>query len=137
MNNANSIRKPEQIKLITECRQSGLSDYQWCREQGINPGTFYNWISRLRKSGYIIPDSECQVNGTPVRQEVVKLDLIEREITSPVIEEQNTSIPASVSNTGIAAEIECGNLKIRFFNGADSLVIQNTLKCIGGMPHAW
>ena len=25
------VRKDEQIKLIMECRQSGLSDYQWCR----------------------------------------------------------------------------------------------------------
>ena len=135
--NANSIRKPDQIRLITECRQSVLSDYQWCREQGINPGTFYNWISRLKKAGYTIPDSESKVYATPVKQEVVKLDLIEREVTPPAIAEQNTSIPTSVSDTCIATELECGNIKIRFFNGADNFVIQNTLKCIGGMLHAW
>lgn len=50
-------RKDEQIRLIMECRQSGLSDYQWCQKQGINAGTFYNWVSKLRKSGYTIPDS--------------------------------------------------------------------------------
>ena len=55
---ANVVRKPEQIRLITECRQSGFSDYQWCREQEINPGTFYDWVSKLRKAGYTIPDSE-------------------------------------------------------------------------------
>ena len=135
--NANSIRKPDQIRLITECRQSGLSDYQWCREQGIKPGTFYNWISRLRKAGYTIPDSGNDVCSTPVRQEVVKLDLIERETVSPAIAEQNTSVPTTTSDIPIAAEIECGNIKIRFFNGADNLVIRNTLKYIGGMPHAW
>ena len=43
------IRKDEQIRLIMECRQSGLSDYQWCQRQGINAGTFYNWVSKLRK----------------------------------------------------------------------------------------
>ncbi len=52
--NPNCVRKPEQIKLIMECRQSGLSDYQWCREQGIHPGTFYNWVSKLRKAGYTL-----------------------------------------------------------------------------------
>ncbi len=31
----NGVRKPEQIKLIMECHQSGLSDYQWCRKQAI------------------------------------------------------------------------------------------------------
>lgn len=41
------VRKDEQIKLIMECRQSGLSDYQWCQRQDINAGTFYNWFSKL------------------------------------------------------------------------------------------
>ena len=39
----------EQYRLIMECRKSGLSDYQWCLNNDINPGTFYNWVKRLRK----------------------------------------------------------------------------------------
>ncbi|WP_418700229.1 IS66 family insertion sequence element accessory protein TnpA, partial [Barnesiella intestinihominis] len=27
-----------------ECRQSGLTDHQWCVEHDIKPGTFYNWV---------------------------------------------------------------------------------------------
>ena len=34
----------EQYRLIMECRSSGLSDFQWCNEHGIKPGTFYNWV---------------------------------------------------------------------------------------------
>lgn len=64
--NPNGVRKPEQIKLIMECRQSELSDYQWCQKQDINPGTFYNWVSKLRKAGYTIPDSESKVSRVPV-----------------------------------------------------------------------
>ena len=30
-----------------ECRQSGLTDHQWCVEHDIKPGTFYNWVKRL------------------------------------------------------------------------------------------
>lgn len=46
----------EQYQLIMECRSSGLSDYQWCTEHDINPGTFYNWVKRLRKKAcYDIP----------------------------------------------------------------------------------
>jgi transposase-like protein len=46
----------EQYELIMECRNSGLSDYQWCQEHDINPGTFYNWVKRLRrKACYDIP----------------------------------------------------------------------------------
>lgn len=120
-----------------ECRQSGLSDYQWCKKQGINPGTFYNWVSKLRKAGYTIPDSAGKVLGVPVIQEVVKLDLVESETSAPAMMEQSTSIPALSGVPCIAAEIECGNIRMRIFNGADAAVVQNTFQCIGGMFHAW
>ena len=64
--NPNGVRKPEQIKLIMECRQSGLSDYQWCQNQGINPGMFYNWVSKLRKAGYTNLDSESKTYRVPM-----------------------------------------------------------------------
>ena len=34
----------EQIRLINECRQSGMTDADWCRENDIAVSTFYNWI---------------------------------------------------------------------------------------------
>ena len=135
--NPNGVKKPEQIKLIMECRRSGLSDYQWCQKQGINPGTFYNWVSKLRKAGYTIPDSAGKVVGVPVMQEVVKLDLAESETSAPAMMEQSTSLPALSGVPCIAAEIECGNIRMRIFNGADAAVVQNTFQCIGGMFHAW
>lgn len=76
-------RKNEQIKLIMECRESGLSDYQWCKANGIHPGTFYNWVSKLKKSGYTIPDSESRNKAIPILQEVVKVDLVEQGVTKP------------------------------------------------------
>ena len=135
--NPTFVRKPEQIKLIMECRRSGLSDYQWCKTKDIKPGTFYNWVSKLKKSGYAVPESKSKSTGIPVRQDVVKLDLIDHEIPAPVMVEQNASrlpLPA-VSN--VAAEIRYGSITLRLFNGADTAVVQNTLQCIGGMPHAW
>ena len=43
------IPTEEQYRLIMECRQSGLTDHQWCVEHDIKPGTFYNWVKRLRQ----------------------------------------------------------------------------------------
>ena len=60
------VRKDEQIKLIIECRQSGLSNYQWCRKRDINSGTFYNWVSKFPKNGYAFPDSQSKSVGTAV-----------------------------------------------------------------------
>ena len=44
-----NIRKPrvpkeEQLKLINECRSSGMTDIDWCREHGIAVSTFYTSI---------------------------------------------------------------------------------------------
>jgi transposase-like protein len=41
----------KQIKLINECRKSGMTDADWCRENGIAVSTFYNWISRCLHNG--------------------------------------------------------------------------------------
>ena len=38
----------EWMKLVTECRQSGLTDAAWCHEHGISPSCFYNAVTRLR-----------------------------------------------------------------------------------------
>ena len=43
---AKRVSREEQLKLIMECRSSGLSDYQWCEAHGIHAGTFYNWVSK-------------------------------------------------------------------------------------------
>lgn len=41
----------EWMELVTECRQSGLTDAAWCNEHGISPSCFYNAVTRLRKKG--------------------------------------------------------------------------------------
>ena len=56
----------QQFQLIMECRNSGLSDYQWCKEHGIHPGTFYNWVSRLRRKACCeIPESISKAEPSP------------------------------------------------------------------------
>ncbi len=47
----------EWMELVTECRQSGLTDAAWCNEHGISPSCFYNAVTRLRKKACQIPDS--------------------------------------------------------------------------------
>ena len=130
------VCKEDQIRLIMECRQSGLSDFQWCEQNGVYPGNFYNWVSKLRKSGYIFPESAAKSNATPNRQEVVKLDLIRDLEPSPVIE-QNVSRAISPETPSVAAELLVGGITLRLFNGADEQLIQNTFRLIGGMNHAW
>ena len=135
---ARRVSREEQLKLIMECRSSGLSDYQWCEAHGILPGTFYNWITRLRKAGITVPASGTRHLATPVSQEVVKIDLVGTPSSSAAIMEQNTNIQAlPVTDTGAAMEIVTGNSIIRFFNNTNPELIRTTLQCLGGMSHAW
>jgi len=130
------VCKEDQIRLITECRQSGFSDYQWCEQNGIHPGNFYNWVSKLRKQGYTFPESEAKSNALPNVQEVVKVDLIPSP--NPGLQmEHNASLAKTSDSPTVAAELRIGGITLRLFNGADEQLIQNTLRCIGGLNHAW
>ena len=86
---------------------------------------------------YAFPVSESKSSLVPAKQEVVRLDLAEHEEPVCSMVEQNVSHPAITATANVAIEIKYGNMTLRLFNGADALVIQNTLKCIGGVSHAW
>lgn len=130
------VRKDEQIRLIMECRQSGLSDYQWCQRQDINVGTFYNWVSKLRTAGYTFPDSKSKSEGAVVVQDVVKVNLVSEDMSGSVIE-QNTRPIATPSTPSVAAELVVGNVTLRLFNGADQNLIRCAMQCMGGATRAW
>ena len=129
------VSTDEQFRLIMECRQSGLSDYQWCKVNDINPSTFYNWINRNRKSGMEIPLSSDKKTSTPL-QEVVKVNLVPQStsVSAPIQVEQNTCIDTDLPTRELpAVEILIGNATIRFFNSTDKSLIEATLGCIGGV----
>ena len=64
----------ELFDLITECRTSGVSDFQWCKKHRIKNSTFYAWIKKLRNKGESIPESEYRRGSmNPQKNEVVKV----------------------------------------------------------------
>ncbi len=72
---AKHISSDEQFKLILECRQRSLADYQWRQTNDImiiNPGTFYNWTSRLRKRGMVIPCSAATMEPAAAELQAAK-----------------------------------------------------------------
>ena len=71
---AKAVTVAEQYRLITECRASGMTDYQWCVEHNIKPGTFYNWVKRLRQSGDVDIPAPAG-NKEPARQDIVEIHL--------------------------------------------------------------
>ena len=124
----------KQYQLIMECRGSGLTDFQWCKEHGIRPGTFYNWVSRLRKKACReIPESISKAAPSPA-QDVVRLNFnpkAERpESMFPV--QPALGNPSRISELSARIEISLGGATIRIANGADPAILERILSFVGG-----
>lgn len=65
----------EQFRLVTECRQSGLTDAQWCMKNDISPSSFYNWTSRLRQKGVDLPTPSAAASVP--EQDIVRIDIVQ------------------------------------------------------------
>lgn len=126
----------QQYQLIMECRGSGLTDYQWCKEHGIHPGTFYNWVSRLRKKAcYDIPAPVSRDRHVPsATQEVVRLDFgtntnTVNELPSEPLIQTVTSQQVTLTAT---IEISLGTAIIRIANGTEPAMLDRILCFVKG-----
>lgn len=140
---AKRVPYEQQLQLIMECRQSGLSDYQWCQEHNINPGTFYNWVSRHRKKACEdIPDGNAK-NDIPVtvsHQEVVRIDpkqLCEESFDQPAVA-MTECVPVKVApelpcSNGHAMEIVLNGAILRISNDISPGLLSQTLRILKGI----
>lgn len=111
----------EQYRLIMECRKSGLSDYQWCLNNDINPGTFYNWVSRLRKNNCKdLPDKNPSSPYEPAKQEVVKIEMNSLSTSNAI--DKNTD--------ALVMELVIGNMGLRISNETDPLLLAKTIRIL-------
>lgn len=120
----------EQYKLIMECRSSGLSDFQWCRENDINPATFYNWVSRLRRKACEIPDpSEAEMIPLEA-QDVVRLQIKPDPVTaSPLMREQPQPILSEECPAPIVIRLRDASISLQ--NSVDPALLGLILHSIG------
>ena len=88
------------LNLITQCRSSGLTDRQWCIENGIPVSTFYYHVRALRKKACEVPEA---VDAAAQKQEVVQIPLWEKEQHSDTTALQTPSICLEMQ--GIRIEI--------------------------------
>ena len=129
---AKPVTADEQYRLIMECRSSGLTDYQWCLEHNIKPGTFYNWVKRLRQKGDI--DIPSAVKGrNPIKREIVKINF--QEPSAPRLETEAISEPvpysASVLSEIPVIELFISGVTIRIPQGTDAGFLEQVLQTLG------
>ena len=54
-------KKQEWSMSIQECRGSGLSVSEWCRQRGVTTGTYYRWERELLAATETVPRSDVPV----------------------------------------------------------------------------
>lgn len=123
------VPMPEQIRLINECRQSGLTDTDWCRENGIAVSTFYNWVSRCRKAAadQILPPNYGHLENPRSRQEVVPIDLVPDSFPEQHAPTQMQEPYLDHSHT---IEIAVKDITIRIRNGAEPTLLTKTFQIL-------
>ena len=119
----------EQIRLINECRKSGMTDADWCRENDICLSTFYNWISRCRKAAADqIPAPNYGHHEEPApKQAVVPIDIVPDCIQGQRMASQMPQVHLDNSHT---IEVSMKDIIIRIHNDADPVLLTRTLHLI-------
>lgn len=129
-----NLTPQDRFDLIMECRNSGLSDYQWLKEQGISRSTFYHWIAQFRKNGYPNVDEipKPLKQNSPHRaqpQEVVKINVM------PEVAPLDRNDPMQTAYPGIdpVMEIVSGSTVIRLTNSTAPCLLETVLRSLGGV----
>lgn len=124
----------EWFRIINECRRSGLSDSQWCKQHDIRESTFFCAVSRLRKKAYAIPNRDKSIDILPdslPKQEVVRID-IEPEPLQLSKPEPMQVMPATYLDNSHTIEIDVHGINIRVFNSVDRELLKTVLSALGG-----
>ena len=121
----------EWMKLVTECRQSGLTDAAWCTEHGISPSSFYNAVTRLRKRACQIPDPIGKASTfdlTSHKQDVVQI-AIEPETSPAELFQNERNSPMYLDNSH-TIEIETKGLTIRMSNTVQPMLLKILMEAL-------
>ena len=121
----------EQYRLVMDCRQSGLSDARWCEENGIQPSTFYNWVTRLRKKGCEIPPPTSKEDFLPVpNQDVVRVDLVP---DVPFVDvSASRTVPLQETTSASCLRLELDGAKLDIPNDVNPELLVSVLRFLRG-----
>lgn len=119
----------EQIRLINECRQSGMTDADWCRENDIAVSTFYNWVSRCRKAAavQIPPPNYGHLEVPSLKQDVVPIGIVPDHIPEQHTASQMLNSHLDNSHT---IEVAMKDITVRISNDADPILLTRIFRLL-------
>lgn len=134
----------EQLRLIQACRQSGLTDFDWCQAHGIPPATFYVWIHRLKQKGEMeIPAGVPTIVRKETRPpDIVKIEIEAREELAQSMEEIPSAcksgipeeFPASCLDSNCPVmEVVIQGISLRVTNAVHPKLLAETIRLLRGL----
>lgn len=126
----NAIRSDQEwLDLITECRQSGMTDKSWCEINSIPASSFYNAVSRLRRKSCRIPEQQSHpvMDLTSRKQDVVQIDIVPDEISEPVTPVTNGMTAQHLDNPHTIELFMGDGASLRISNSADPLLLEKVI----------
>ena len=142
------IPHEEQLRLVYECRNSGLSDRQWCLQHGIATSTFSNWVCRSKKRGDIIPDPVSAEEYWPdAKPDIVQVNLVPdaadtgNSVAIPAVRElshnsashmMTDDVPTAYQPGVPVLEMELGGARLRITNEIDPNLLTQAVQILRG-----
>ena len=117
--------------LIDECRRSGLTDAEWCRQHEIRISTFYNAVSRLLRKNFTIPEPAGPVSmdltaANPL-PDIVPVSIVPEEPALPAAPAMQEPAAQHIDNSHMI-EISMAGSLIRISNGTDPALLETVLR---------
>ena len=127
----------EWMELITKSRQSGFTDADWCRQNGVPTSSFYNAVARLRKKACSFPEPvKTHTPGKVLDLTSACQDVVPIRIEGPE-DIPSTELPPvrkkalSHLDNSHSIEILLGSTCIRVTNDADPSLVSAILISLG------
>lgn len=92
------VRKEEWAEQVRRCRKSGLTVSEWCKQNNINPKTYYYHLRKIRKE--ICEQIPVPVMTVSEKCPTIKLSIadVAAEIPEGISEQTITSVIRAIRN---------------------------------------
>jgi transposase-like protein len=121
----------ERFSFITQCYQSGMSIYAWCKDNNIATGTFYSWIQQVKKSGFQVPKfpSSRTSNNSAYSK---KQDIVQVEVINDVSDDQPHCKPQinTLPDTPSSVLIHLGDASVEIPSDIDTAFLSKIMKAV-------
>lgn len=125
-----SLTPDKQVKLqhwlvvIHQCRASGMTNQEWCEQNGVSLKSYYYWLAKIRK---------LALEDIPRKQYASALPADQKN--SELSQHQATFTELSLTNTAAfdnnaAAILHIGSVTIKIFEHTSSELISSIVKAV-------